>query len=68
MWVCLCNAVTSDVVSQVISDGARSTKQVAQACGAGAICGRCRHTVRGMIAAYVAANQDVEPPAGPRGN
>jgi len=31
--------------------GARSTKQVAKACGAGSVCGRCRHTVRTMIEA-----------------
>jgi bacterioferritin-associated ferredoxin len=61
MWVCLCNAVASDTVMEVISSGARSTKEVAQACGAGAICGRCRHTVRAMIAAYVAAEQEAHP-------
>ena len=29
--------------------GARSTKQVAEACGAGSVCGRCNHTIRTMI-------------------
>ena len=51
MYVCLCMGVTSSIVQQAIDGGARSTKQVATTCGAGSICGRCRHTVRDMIAA-----------------
>jgi len=35
----------------VVAKGAATSKQVAAACGAGADCGRCRHTVRAMIAA-----------------
>jgi bacterioferritin-associated ferredoxin len=50
MWVCLCKAVTSQTVQEVIDAGARSTKDVAKACGAGSECGRCRQTVRLMLA------------------
>lgn len=49
MFVCLCTGATSQSVVDVIAKGARTTKQVAAACGAGADCGRCRRTVRAMI-------------------
>lgn len=51
MYICLCVGVTSSAVQRAIDDGARSTKQVAVSCGAGSVCGRCRHTVRVMIEA-----------------
>lgn len=50
MFVCLCRAVTSDVVSETVARGARTSREVADACGAGADCGRCRRTVRAIIA------------------
>jgi bacterioferritin-associated ferredoxin len=50
MWVCLCNGITSHMVGEAVAAGASTTKDVAQACGAGADCGRCRHTVRAIIA------------------
>lgn len=53
MFVCLCNGVTSMVVADAIEQGATTTGQVADACGAGAECGRCRHTVRAIIKAAV---------------
>ena len=46
MYVCLCLGVTSDTVTRTVAAGAATTKQVADACGAGAQCGRCRRTVR----------------------
>jgi bacterioferritin-associated ferredoxin len=49
MWVCLCNGITSHTVVDAIMAGASTTKDVAQACGAGADCGRCRRTVRAII-------------------
>ena len=52
MFVCLCTGVTSHVVADVVANGACTSKQVAEACGAGSDCGRCRLTVRGMIEAY----------------
>ena len=45
MYICLCLGVTSTIVEQAIHEGARSTKQVAASCGAGSVCGRCRHNV-----------------------
>lgn len=51
MFVCLCRGVTSQAVADAVAGGARTTKQVAKACGAGADCGRCRQTVRAIIEA-----------------
>ncbi|MDP7705984.1 (2Fe-2S)-binding protein [Mycobacterium sp. TY815] len=49
MFVCLCNGITSQMVAEAVAAGAATTNQVAAACGAGADCGRCRHTVRAII-------------------
>jgi bacterioferritin-associated ferredoxin len=51
MYVCLCVGVTSETVRDAVADGAATSKQVAAACGAGTACGRCRQTVRAIIAA-----------------
>ncbi|OBH10651.1 (2Fe-2S)-binding protein [Mycobacterium sp. E1715] len=48
MFVCLCNGVTSQTVTEALQAGACTTKEVAAACGAGADCGRCRRTVQAM--------------------
>jgi bacterioferritin-associated ferredoxin len=51
MFVCLCTGATSHVVADIVAGGACTSKEVAQACGAGTDCGRCRRTVRAIIAA-----------------
>jgi bacterioferritin-associated ferredoxin len=51
MYVCLCVGATSQTVSDVVACGASTSKEIAAACGAGADCGRCRHTLRAIIAA-----------------
>lgn len=51
MFVCLCTGVTTQVVADLVDSGASTSKQIADACGAGADCGRCRRTVRAIIAA-----------------
>jgi bacterioferritin-associated ferredoxin len=51
MYVCLCLGVTSDTISRAVAAGATTSKQVAEVCGAGGECGRCRRTVRAIIAA-----------------
>jgi bacterioferritin-associated ferredoxin len=45
----MCCAVTSHTVEETIRCGARSTKDVADLCGAGSICGRCRSNVRELL-------------------
>lgn len=52
MFVCLCHGVTSHVVDEVVAAGASTTKQIAEACGAGSECGRCRRTLRAIVAAH----------------
>ncbi|MGV9799327.1 (2Fe-2S)-binding protein [Mycobacterium sp. NPDC003449] len=51
MFVCLCTGATSHVVNEIIAAGASTSKEVADACGAGGDCGRCRRTIRAIIAA-----------------
>jgi bacterioferritin-associated ferredoxin len=51
MFVCLCRGVTSHVVADAVAGGASTTNQVAEVCGAGADCARCRRTVRAIIEA-----------------
>lgn len=61
MFVCLCAGTTSHVVNEIVAAGATTSKEVADACGAGADCGRCRRTIRAIIAA-----QQAQPAAGRR--
>lgn len=51
MFVCLCTGVTSQVVTDLVAEGATTSKEIAAKCGAGLDCGRCRRTVRAIIAA-----------------
>jgi bacterioferritin-associated ferredoxin len=52
MFVCLCFGVTSHVVGEAVTNGATTSKQIVEACGAGGDCGRCRRTLRAIIAAH----------------
>jgi bacterioferritin-associated ferredoxin len=56
MFVCLCTGVTSQVVSDLVAAGATTSKEIADACGAGSDCGRCRRTVRAIIASSSVVN------------
>lgn len=49
MYVCLCVGVTNETVSRVVATGAQTCSQVADLCGAGSDCGRCRRTIRSII-------------------
>ncbi|UKN43066.1 (2Fe-2S)-binding protein [Mycobacterium lepromatosis] len=51
MYVCLCAGATNQTVCDVVARGATTSKEVAAACGAGNDCGRCRRTLRAIIAA-----------------
>jgi bacterioferritin-associated ferredoxin len=51
MYVCLCRAVGSTVVVDVIAEGARTVEDVADRCGATTVCGRCHRTIEKMLAA-----------------
>jgi bacterioferritin-associated ferredoxin len=52
MFVCLCTGVTSRVIDEVVAAGASTSKEIAKACGAGSECGRCRRTLRAIVAAH----------------
>ena len=64
MFVCLCTGATSQCVADAVARGACTSKQVAEACGAGTDCGRCRHTVRAIIASEQAKQPVVIAAAG----
>ena len=49
MYSCICRAVSSTTVREVIAEGARTVRQVADACGAGTDCGRCAAHVRALL-------------------
>ena len=49
MYICICRAVSSTTVREVIAEGARTVRQVADACGAGTDCGRCTAHVRALL-------------------
>lgn len=72
MFVCLCTGTTSHVVNEVIAAGATTSKEVAAACGAGGDCGRCKRTIRAIIAAHQTNGCTAQfngcPARGPGGN
>jgi bacterioferritin-associated ferredoxin len=49
MFVCLCVGVTSQAVAAAVAAGATTCNEVADKCGAGADCGRCRRSIRAII-------------------
>ena len=51
MYVCLCVGATTQTVSDAVAQGASTSKEIAALCGAGGDCGRCRRTLRAMLAA-----------------
>jgi bacterioferritin-associated ferredoxin len=55
MFVCLCTGATRELVADAVANGAITSKQIADSCGAGAECGRCRRSVRAIIAASCTA-------------
>jgi bacterioferritin-associated ferredoxin len=59
MFVCLCAGVTNQMVAAAVDAGASTSKEVADSCGAGAECGRCRRTVRAIIDARRGAEAPV---------
>jgi bacterioferritin-associated ferredoxin len=61
MYVCLCVGATNQTVSDAVASGASTSKEVAAACGAGADCGRCRRTLRAIIAASTKLEAKLDP-------
>jgi bacterioferritin-associated ferredoxin len=63
VFVCICNAVSSVVVRNVIASGARTVKQVAEACGASRDWGGCVVQVRAMLEEQQGPRARGRPPA-----
>ena len=63
MYVCLCVGVTNQTVANAVAAGAKTSKDVADVCGAGSECGRCRRTVRAIIDSRRAAEAPPQAPA-----
>jgi bacterioferritin-associated ferredoxin len=59
MYVCLCVGATNHTVSEAVAQGASTSKEIAAICGAGGDCGRCRRTLRAILA----ASANLEPAA-----
>ncbi|MCV7108719.1 MULTISPECIES: (2Fe-2S)-binding protein [Mycolicibacterium] len=64
MYVCLCLGVTSRTVAEAVAAGATTANAVAEACGAGSECARCRRSVRAIIDAAAAEPGSTEPRPG----
>ncbi|MCV7232948.1 (2Fe-2S)-binding protein [Mycobacterium branderi] len=58
MYVCLCTGATTKTIAEAVIAGASTSKEVARECGAGSECGRCRRTVRAIIASARDLAQD----------
>jgi bacterioferritin-associated ferredoxin len=56
VWICLCEAVNSGKIREVISDGARSVAEVGRACGAGTECGKCKRSIICLIEQHAGPN------------
>lgn len=54
MFVCLCTGTTHHAVGELVANGARTSRDLAEACGAGGDCGRCRRNLRAIIEAHFA--------------
>ena len=49
MYACICLAVTSQEVADVVRAGATTEEAVGEACGAGTGCGSCLDRICGII-------------------
>jgi bacterioferritin-associated ferredoxin len=49
MWICLCEAVTSGTIHQAIEAGASNLDEIAKACSAGTVCGRCKRNIAVLL-------------------
>lgn len=45
MYLCICRAVTTKTVRQVITEGASNLDEIERHCGAGGDCGTCREEI-----------------------
>jgi bacterioferritin-associated ferredoxin len=48
-WICLCNGITDEDIARAICCGARRPKEVYQACGCRAQCGKCTRDILALL-------------------
>lgn len=60
MYVCLCRAVTRNVIVQAIDDGAHTVEMVAERTRACTSCQRCIETVEILLREHEHVNGDIE--------
>jgi bacterioferritin-associated ferredoxin len=49
MYVCVCKAVTDRQVTQAMSQGVCSRRQLMQCTGAGGVCGKCTASFKALL-------------------
>ena len=52
----MCEAINSTAIREAIEGGATSLQAVGEACGAGTVCGKCKSTIRVLIAEHERAS------------
>jgi bacterioferritin-associated ferredoxin len=49
MYICLCRAVSSRTIREVILAGAMTPEEVGARCAAGTVCGKCLETIQLLL-------------------
>ncbi len=57
MYICLCKAVTDQEIREAVDNGANTVGQLAESCGAGTGCGRCRPMAQELIDEHLSESQ-----------
>jgi bacterioferritin-associated ferredoxin len=58
MYACICHAVTSTEVAEVVRGGAATEEAVGRACGAGTGCGSCLDRICAIISSVDPAHTE----------
>ena len=58
MYACICHAVTSSEVAEVVRGGAATEEAVGRACGAGTGCGSCLDRICAIISSVDPAHAE----------
>lgn len=66
MIVCLCHGINDQALHKVIDEGARSVREIGDACGAGTDCGQCCSSVRQALKQRRSQAVDQGPERAPR--
>jgi bacterioferritin-associated ferredoxin len=61
MWVCLCLAVNSGRILELIEDGATTVREVSSATGAATDCGKCARSIHMLLEQQLVALPTTRP-------